>query len=232
MQENKQEKKENVIVKHLKGIGYDFIQSFKYNNMKLAGLLLLIPGAIFGFFLTFHTHVVNDITVDATNGGSYMVDLSGLMLFLMMLFGILNIFSGFSVMNKKNLGSVILALVTSIIMVVAGVFYFVIVFRWMGGVNAFYGRLDEVLKATGGAYDEQTARQFLMLDGNGNEVIEPITGQSWYVFAIPAAKRVSAYFNVNYVMSLGSIALCIVCSIVGIILAFKNYDRNYEKVDR
>lgn len=218
VQEQQEVKQQNFFVKYLKGIGYDIIQSFKYNNMKLAGLLILIPGAIFGFFLTFHTTVVNNITVDTTNGQSYMTDLSGLMLFLMMLFGILNIFTGFSVMNKKNLGSVILALITSIIMIVAGIIYFVIVFRWMGGVNDYYAQLDKVVLETG--RDANTVKPLLL------------EGGEYYVYAIPAAKRVSEFFSIDYVLSLGSVGLCMVSSVVGIIFGFKNYDRNYEKVDR
>lgn len=218
VQEQQEVKKQSFFVRYLKGLGYDFIQSFKYNNMKLAGLLILIPGAIFGFFLTFHTTVVNNITPTATNGQAYLTDLSGLMLFLMMLFGILNIFTGFSVMNKKNLGSVILALITSVIMIAAGTIYFVIVFKWMGGVNTYYAQLDKVVEETGKPVNE----------------IKPLLleGKQYYVYAIPAAKRVSEFFSIDYVLSLGSVGLCMVSSIVGIIFGFKNYDRNYEKVDR
>ena len=215
------------------GIWYDFIQSFKYNNMKLAGLLILIPGAIFGFFLTFHVQVVNDITVKATDGTNYMTDLSGFMLFIMMLFGILNIFSGFSVMNKKNLGSVILATVTSVVMIVAGIFYFVIVFRWMGAVNTYYKQLDRLvseLDAVGCTeFDIEAYARGYILSGKG---AEPWTGVDWFIYAIPAGKRISEYFNFEYVMSIGSVALCMGCSVAGCALGFKNYDRNYQKVDR
>ena len=252
MQENKVESVENVEVEssqakveekksvgkfiagYFKGMGYDFIQSFKYNNMKLAGLLILIPGAIFGFFLTFHTTVVNDIIVNATDGTNYMTDLSGFMLFLMMLFGILNIFTGFAAMNKKNLGSVVLATITSVIMIVSGILYFVIVFRWMSGVNTYYNQVDSFvakLKEVGCTETnlEAYAKKFI-LKSAGTETVW--TNQNWYIYAIPAGKRISEYFNFEYVLSLGSVALCMVCSVAGCALGFKNYDRNYQKVDR
>ena len=94
----------------IKYIFVDFINSFKYNNMKLAGLLILIPGAIFGFFLNFHALTVRDINLTTTKGDLYngMFDYSGLVLFGLMLVCILNIFAGFSLMNKKNKGSVII----------------------------------------------------------------------------------------------------------------------------
>jgi hypothetical protein len=234
----KENEKKSFIKEYFRGMKYDFIQSFKYNNMKLAGLLILIPGAIFGFFLTFHTVVVNSISVDATDGAQFMADLSGFELFMMMLFAILNIFTGFSVMNKRNLGSVIAASVTSALVVAAGVMYFVTVFRWMAGVNAYYARLDEftaALENAGRAGDkaalESYAKPFMLLV-NGVERVEPFTGQSWYVYAIPAGKRVSEYFDYNFVLSLLSVGACMICSVLGCILGFKNYDRNYQKVDR
>ncbi len=246
MQENEvknvenEEKKSKLagVGKYFKGLGYDFIQSFKYNNMKLAGLLIAVPGAIFGFFLTFHTTVVGDISTIATDGTSYMADISGFALFLMMLLGILNIFTGFSVMNKKNLGTVILATVTSALMVAAGVIYFVIVFRWMAGVNAYYNNLDNAMTAIRNAGYSGTDEQLLsytrpfLIRTEGTDLIEPLTNKDWFVYSIPAGKRISEYFNVDYVMSLGSVGLCIVSAVVGVIFAFKNYDRNYEKVDR
>ena len=234
----KENSKKSFIKEYFKGMKYDFIQSFKYNNMKLAGLLILIPGAIFGFFLVFHTVVVNSISVDSTAGTDYMADLSGFELFIMMLFAILNIFTGFSVMNKRNLGSVIAASVTSALVVAAGVMYFVTVFRWMAGVNAYFNRLDEFTaaleahgKAGGQAQLEAYARPYMLL-ANGVEQVEPLTGQSWYVYAIPAGKRVSEYFDYNFVLSFLSVGACMICSIIGCILGFKNYDRNYQKVDR
>ena len=52
------EKKENPFLKvlkifgqYLKNLGYDFVISFKYNNMKLASILVAIPGVLLGFFL-------------------------------------------------------------------------------------------------------------------------------------------------------------------------------------
>lgn len=229
-----------ILINAFKGMGYDFVQSFKYNNMKLAGLLILIPGAIFGFFLVFHTGVVNSIISKSTLNEdgtfvSYLSDYSGFMLFMMMLFGILNIFTGFSVMNKRNLGSVIIASVTSVVMIVAGILYFVVIIKFFKGTNIYFDQLDKMvaaLKEKGvQGTDAEIANNYskYILSTGG---IEPTTGQNWYVFAVAAKNRVSDIFNVDYVMSFMSVGLCMICSVIGCALGFKNYDRNYQKVDR
>ena len=53
------EKKENVFAKAFKAFGKylarvwkDFIASFRYNNMKLAGWLIAVPGIFIGFFFS------------------------------------------------------------------------------------------------------------------------------------------------------------------------------------
>ena len=85
--EVKEEAKKNffqILLGYLKGILWDFVQSFKYNNMKLAGLLIIIPGAIFGFFLYYHALVVRQVVFISTLGSNYYgtPDISGLLLFI------------------------------------------------------------------------------------------------------------------------------------------------------
>ena len=60
--------KENKFLKALKSFGLfvknvwlNFIESFKYNNCKLAALLTAVPGVFLGFFLIFHSQVVKVI---------------------------------------------------------------------------------------------------------------------------------------------------------------------------
>jgi len=136
--------KENPVAKVFKTLGVylkdtflDFIQSFKYNDMKLAGILAAIPGFALGFFLTFHASVVNSITL-TIGGKTYGLpfDWSGMMLFFMMLFGILNIFGAVSMSSKKNLGSVIATTITSAGMIIFGALYLVALFVFFGGVSS------------------------------------------------------------------------------------------------
>lgn len=123
---------------YIKNVCYDFITSFKYNNMKLPGLLIAVPGVFIGFFLNFHAPVVKQMSFiysefdEATFTiieGSYIgFDYTGIALFVLMLFGILNIFTAASVMGKKNLGSVVFALLSTIVIVICGVLYIFAIF--------------------------------------------------------------------------------------------------------
>lgn len=227
--EVKDETKKNfwqILLSYIKGIGFDFIQSFKYNNMKLAGLLIIIPGAIFGFFLYYHSVVVRSMSFTSTLGTKYYgtPDITGLLLFIMMLFGLLNIFTGFGLMSKKNLGSLIVVVFTSTIMVACGIVYFILVKNYFQGVNNYFDQLNaniESLKAAGVAEDKATdlAKQ-LALESTSK----------YFIYGIPMSNKTE--FSNNFVMSLGSVALCIVCAILGVVLGFINYDRTWEKADR
>ena len=60
--------KQNPFVKGLKALGnffkftfIDFINSFKYNNMKLASILFALPGLFLGFFMFAHYPTINHI---------------------------------------------------------------------------------------------------------------------------------------------------------------------------
>ena len=63
------EKKQNVFARGFKAFGKyisrvwkDFIASFRYNNMKLAGWLIAVPGIFIGFFLKWHAPVVKELS--------------------------------------------------------------------------------------------------------------------------------------------------------------------------
>ena len=185
--------KENKFLKFLKTLGIyfknvwlNFIESFKYNNCKLAAILTAVPGVFLGFFLIFHASVVRVINF-ATPTGYYVfpVDITSIVLFVLMLSGIMNIFASLALSNKKNLGSVIRVTITSAIILVAGAFYLVSVFVYING-------------CTTGA-------------------LTPEGGFS---------------LDHNFIISIISVIVSMLSVVAGCVLAFINYDRTYEKVDR
>lgn len=102
--------------KYLYGIGYNIVDSFRYNNCLLPGLLILLPGLFIGFFLGVHSSVQFFVKPDES-------DFSGLLMFLLVLFGCINIFSGVTFISKKNLGTAITSTVCSGIITVCGVLW-------------------------------------------------------------------------------------------------------------
>lgn len=126
--------------KYIKDVFYDFITSFKYNNMKLPGFLIAIPGVLIGFFLVFHAPVVSSLkfTQDIYDMATFEkitinylgFDYTAIVLFLLMLFGILNVFTAASVIGKKNLGSVIKALLSTIVITICGALYIFAIFYY------------------------------------------------------------------------------------------------------
>lgn len=136
--------------RYFKNLGIDFVTSFKYNNMKLPGLLVCVPGVFLGFFLVFHAPVVKSITFQslAYESGYYKditFDPTAILLFILILAGILNIFTGVSMMGKKNLGSVVLATITSSVILIVGVVYIIYLMIFVSGVTS------EAIKLAGGA---------------------------------------------------------------------------------
>ncbi len=144
------EKKENKFVgglkyfgKYLARVWKDFIASFRYNNMKLAGWLIAVPGIFIGFFLQWHAPVVKQLAFNySVYEGEEVVeksylffDYTGIALFILMLAGILNIFGAASVMGKKNLGSVVRATIFTGIIVIAGIMYLYAIFYYQDLVN-------------------------------------------------------------------------------------------------
>lgn len=224
--ENNFKKGAKAFWKWLKFVFIDFFNSFKYNNMKLAGLLILIPGAIFGFFLNFHSLAIRDINLTSTkgNGDLYqgLFDYSGLVLFGLMLFCILNIFAGFSLMNKKNKGSVIICLITTVVIIVLGVLYIFLLMTYYNGGNKFYDAFEKLLaehpELFTGDDDQKMTQARKMVSTEGGE---------YYVYAIQASKR--PVIDTNWIMSVGSIIFCMLSSVVGVVLGFIKYDRTYEK---
>jgi uncharacterized membrane protein YidH (DUF202 family) len=145
--------KENAFKKILKTLGkyfkevwLNFLEGFRYNNMKLPAILVAIPGIFIGFFLGLHSEVVTyiDYALDAQRTEFYVFsfDFSAMCLFILMLAGILNIFSALQMSGKKNLSSVIKALIGTTIIVVAGILYLIAVFVYMNMINSGVKELE------------------------------------------------------------------------------------------
>ncbi len=145
---------------YFKSVFLDFISSFKYNNMKLAAILVAVPGVFLGFFLRFHATVVNQISFDTgkkvieiVNGVEvekavlHVVpfDFTGIVLFMLMLFGILNIFSAVTMSGKKNLGSVVICTISTAVIVIAGALYMFALFTFLGGVDSGAIRMNKAV---------------------------------------------------------------------------------------
>lgn len=143
--------KENPFVKvlkmflqYLKNLGYDFITSFKYNNMKIASILIAVPGVFFGFFLNSHSNVLAKlqfskeefVMTDEFFGTAEVFapgmpfNFSGILIFIMMLCGILNLFYAVTLSGKKNLGTVVMATIMTSIFIIAGALYFYTIFYY------------------------------------------------------------------------------------------------------
>jgi len=145
--------KENAFKKILKNLGkyfkevwLNFLEGFKYNNMKLPAILVALPGVFIGFFLGVHSEVVTyiDYALDAERTQFYVFsfDFSAMCLFILMLAGILNIFSALSMSGKKNLSSVVKATIGTSIIIITGVLYLVAVFVFMDLINSGAKTLD------------------------------------------------------------------------------------------
>ena len=127
-------------IKFFKDLWFDFLASFKYNNMKLSGILICVPGVLLGFFILFHYNIISNLAfpVEWVNENGIIVpkpvvkDLSALFYFGLTICGTLNLFTGVTVMGKKNLGSVIGATVTSGLMIIFAVCYLYLIFMSLG----------------------------------------------------------------------------------------------------
>jgi hypothetical protein len=135
-------------VKFFKDIWFDFLASFKYNNMKLAGILVCVPGVLLGFFILFHYNIISILVfpfhIEMVNGMPQTVsdvkDLSALFYFALTLCGTLNLFTGVTLMGKKNLGSVIGATVTTSLMVIFAVCYLYYIFTSVSYLQGFFAK--------------------------------------------------------------------------------------------
>lgn len=122
------EKKKSAFVKYMSDIWYGIIDSFKYNPCKLAGILIALPGLFIGFFLGFHSEVVFYTYEE--------LDYSGILMFILVLMGCINIANGVIVASKRNLGSIISSAICSLVIVVCGVFWIERIFHSMNLVNS------------------------------------------------------------------------------------------------
>lgn len=125
---------ENENVKHgfkdyLYGVWYNFIDSFRYNPCKLAGILVALPGLFIGFFLGFHSNITFLVKEGQT-------DYSGLLMFILVLMGCINIANGVTLSSKRNLGSVIVSSLCSLIITICGVLWIYLIFYSYHLVNS------------------------------------------------------------------------------------------------
>jgi hypothetical protein len=194
-----------------------FIDGFRYNNMKLAALLVAIPGLVIGFFLVAHAAAVSQMdftferysdmydTMYQYNLPQMPFDATGIAIFLLMLFGILNVFNALSMSGKKNLGSVVIATVFTVIMIILSAYYI------------YAAMVYNTFTSTGYFIDTAVNQE-----GYTDVINDTI---------IRANENLGEFTN-NYLTSIISIIVCDVLSVAGVVLGFINYDRTYEKVDR
>lgn len=101
-----------VYVKH---ICYDIKRSIQENPCIIFGLLLMIPAILIGFMLSTHINA----SYNLTDGQKY----SGLQMFILEMAGCLNVVWGFAIIKKRNIKSIIFAVITSAIIIVCGVLW-------------------------------------------------------------------------------------------------------------
>ena len=204
-------KKENKVGKAFKNFGTYLklivktqIESFKYNKMKLPGLMLAIGGILIGLFLSAHaatikqlTFTVSTVETSTANGVTTLVkkvgmlegmpfDYTGIVIFALMLLGILNIFIALSVSNKQNLGSVVSATIITVIMIGLSIAYVYAVMYFKSSVESGAIKLD-----TNAGY--------------------------------------ATNFLANYMKSIVVIVIADVLSLLACVLGFIHYNRAYEK---
>lgn len=206
-------KKENKVGKAFKNFGTYLklifktqVESFKYNKMKLPGLMLAIGGIIIGLFLSAHAATIKQLTytvstfddsVKTAEGFTVIskstgllpgmpYDYTGIVIFLLMLLGILNIFIALNVSNKQNLGSVVSATIISLVMVGLSIAYIYAVMYFKSSVD------------------------------NGSIVLDMEAGYK-------------TNFLANYMTSIVVLIIADVLSLVACVLGFIHYNRAYEK---
>lgn len=211
--------KTNAFAKAFKAFGrylrlmcLDFINSFKYNNMKLPAILVALPGIFLGFFLGYHSRVIRPITYGMAgyyNGAGEVAtyklgfDYTGLVLFVLMLLGILNIFAAVTMSGKKNFGSVIVCTISTLGIIVCASLYLYALF----------------------VYNEGATTQIKV---NGKGIMnEAYKIEKCYISSTEKFEP-SKYWG----LSITSVVISVVSSVAGCILGFIFYDRTYEKADR
>lgn len=174
----------------------DMRASFIYNKMKLSALLIGVPGVLLGFFITFHYNVISKLTFlpspdtphtgltiyNTTTSGN---DYSAICFFVLMLLGILNLFTAVACSGKKNLGSVVTATVSTGFMLILTIVYYMYILTSISYIN-----------------------QGVVRSNN------PISMGS-----------------LDFIMVTISCVGSVVCSAIGCVFGFINYDRTYKKSD-
>ena len=205
-------KKENKVGKAFKNFGTYLklifktqVESFKYNKMKLPGLMLAIGGIIIGLFLSAHAATIKQLTFtvsqvsepEVVDGVTTIIkstgllpgmpyDYTGIVIFVLMLLGILNIFVALNVSNKQNLGSVVSATIITLIMVGLSIAY-------IYAINYFKSSVD------GGLINVDVEAGY------------------------------KTNFLANYMTSMVVIIIADVLSLVACVLGFIHYNRAYER---
>ena len=100
---------------YFKGLGKDIHRSIQDNPSIIWCLLLMVPGIFIGLFLESHVRASYALTEDYS--------FSGLMIFIMLLAGCLNIVCGFKVKSTRSLSASVLASICTAIIVVSGCFW-------------------------------------------------------------------------------------------------------------
>lgn len=157
-----------------KNLFLDIRASFVYNKMKLPAILIGIPGILLGFFITAHRYVINqlsfiesdeilDIVMDVKglSRPSLVIyqdmDFSAVCFFVLMLLGILNLFTATSISKKKNLGSVVTATVSTVLMIAVVAVYMFYIFTCVSYESAGY------VTVAGGGNLDTSCTEFIMV---------------------------------------------------------------------
>ena len=156
-------------------------------------------------------------------------DYTGVVIFFLMLFGILNIFCALGLSGKKNLGSVITSTIITSLMVVLTVLYLYAIFYFIRitteGDNIIPSlTLIEVAPMEYVSDYSQVYEQ--LLDGTW-----VLSDKDLYQNKVFIMDNLTPFYD-NYLTSIISICVSDILSIVGCVLGFIFYDRTYEKVDR
>lgn len=121
---NETKKKSSSFVNYLNGMVAGFFDSFRYNKCKLAGILVALPGLFIGFFLGVHSAINGTMIVKEGE-----INLSGFYMFILVLFGCINIFNGFTLSSKKNLGTVVVSGICSLVITIVGILWIYCIFH-------------------------------------------------------------------------------------------------------
>ncbi len=95
----------------------DFYESIKRSPSKLAGIFIALPAIFISFSIERHKDALNLLT--AKDG------LPSFLLFVLVLFSVINIFNAVSVSSKKNLSSACVATATTLVLTFSAIYYYV-----------------------------------------------------------------------------------------------------------